>query len=57
MTPLARALLAVVIVLVAGCSSSGPATSARSGCYEQTSAGSQGYDIRTMFFLFCRQSS
>ena len=52
-----RQLLALAVLLAAaGCASGGPATPARSGCYDQPQAGSQGYDIRPAFFLFCRQN-
>jgi hypothetical protein len=57
MTPPARALLVLAVLLGAsGCAGSGPAGSARGGCYDQPAAGSQSYDVRPMFFLFCRQS-
>jgi len=56
MNGLVRQLLALAVLLfAAGCTSGGPAGS-RSGCYSQPSAGSQGYDERPMFFLFCNQS-
>jgi ABC-type glycerol-3-phosphate transport system substrate-binding protein len=60
MTPMRRSALALLVLVVllgaAGCAGGGLASSARGGCYEQPSAGSQGYDVRPMFFLFCRQS-
>lgn len=60
MTPMRRSALALLALLVllgaAGCAGSGLAGVARGGCYDQPAAGSQGYDVRPMFFLFCRQS-
>jgi hypothetical protein len=53
----ARALALLAGLLgAAGCASGGLAGSARTGCYEQPPAGSQGYDSRPVFFLFCRQA-
>ena len=57
MTPSPYALLVLVVALgTAGCAGGGPASASRGGCYDQPPAGSQGYDVRPMFFLFCRQS-
>ena len=57
MTPSARALLVLAVVLgTAGCAGGGLAGPARGGCYDQPAAGPQSYDVRPLFFLFCRQS-
>ena len=52
-----RHLLALAVLLgAAGCATGGFASSARSGCYDQPAAGSQGYNIGPTFFIFCRQN-
>ena len=54
--PVRLLLLPVVLLGAVGCAGSGFAGSARSGCFDQSPAGSQGYDNRPVFFLFCRQT-
>jgi hypothetical protein len=57
MNAFVRSLLASALLLGAvGCVGAGPASSARSGCYDQAPSGSQGYDTRPLLFLFCRQN-
>jgi len=48
--------LLAVLLGATGCAGGGPAGSARAGCFEQAPAGSQGYDSRPLFFLFCLQA-
>jgi hypothetical protein len=57
MTWSARLLLfLIVLVALVGCAGGGPGGSARSGCFDQSPGGSQSYDSRPVFFLFCRQT-